>query len=84
MQHSLPTTSTFEGGIRSIIDDGKTGFLVPQKDAKALAEKLELLMNNPELRKKMGEAGRAKYEQEFTLKEFEKRLKEILTKITAE
>jgi len=83
MQHSLPTISTFEGGIKSIVDDGKTGFLVPQKDAQAIAEKLEILIKNPALRQQMGEAGRKKYEQEFTLTKFEARLKRILMEIIA-
>lgn len=81
MQHSLPVVSTFEGGIPDIVDDGVTGFLVPQKDAEALADKLEILINNPELRKQMGEAGLKKYEEQFTLEKFENRLVEILEDI---
>lgn len=83
MQYSIPVVSTFEGGIPDVIDDGNTGFLVPQKNALALAGKLEILINNPTLRLKMGEAGRRKYEKEFTLNHFELRLKEILTQITS-
>lgn len=81
MQHSLPVISTFEGGIPDIVDDGVTGFLVPQKDAVALAEKLEILINNPALCQSMGKAGREKYVKEFTLEIFERRMKEILEKI---
>jgi glycosyltransferase involved in cell wall biosynthesis len=84
MQHSLPTISTFEGGIRSIVDEGITGYLVQQKDAQALAEKLGLLIQNPALREKMGIAGRKKYEQEFTLNRFEECLKGILKGILKE
>lgn len=84
LQNALSSVSTFEGGIPDIIEENKTGFLVPKKNADALAEKLELLINNPELRKKMGEAGRVRYEKQFTLNKFEERLKGILTKITAE
>ena len=43
MKHNLPIISTFEGGIPDIIKDGETGFLVPQKDSQALAQKLEIL-----------------------------------------
>jgi len=82
MQHSLPIVSTFEGGIRDIVNEEETGFLVPQKNAKVLAEKLELLIKNPPLRVQMGEAGRKKYEQEFTLSKFEAWLKRILMEIT--
>jgi glycosyltransferase involved in cell wall biosynthesis len=49
-------------------------FLIAEKDKefkKALAEKLELLINNPALRQQMGKAGRKKNEQEFTLNKFE-------------
>ena len=81
MQNSLPIVSTFEGGIPDIVEDGVTGFLVPKKNAEALAEKLEILINKPELRLQMGKAGRKKYEDEFTLEIFENRLKEILQKI---
>ena len=82
MQHSLPVVSTFEGGIIDIVENGKTGYLVPQKDPEALAEKLEYLIRNPDLRKQMGSAGRLKFEREFTLEKFELRLKEILQKVT--
>lgn len=84
MQYDLPTISTFEGGIRSIVENGVTGFLVPQQNAQALAEKLEILIKNPALRQQMGEAGRLKYEQEFTLNKFEERLKGIINDITNE
>ena len=82
MQYSLPVISTYEGGIPDVVENGVTGFLVPQKDAKALSEKLELLIKNPELRSQLGSAGRLKYEREFTLVHFEKRLTTILYNIS--
>ena len=78
MQHSLPIISTKEGGIPDIILEGVNGFLVPQKNSKALADKLEVLIGNPELRNKMGLAGKMMYEEKFTLEIFEKRIIEIL------
>lgn len=81
MQYNLPIVSTFEGGIPDVVEDGVTGFLVPQQDASALANKLEILINDSELRKQMGFAGRAKYEKEFTLQIFEKKLQTILKQI---
>ena len=82
MQFSLPVVSTFEGGIPDVVEDGETGFLVPQNDAVALAEKLELLIKDPVLRKEMGEMGREKYEAEFTLAAFEERFTTILKELT--
>jgi len=81
MQYSLPVVSTFEGGISDIVEDGITGYLVPQKNVEALAEKLESLIKDPELRHQMGKAGRQKYESEFTLNAFETRLKNILQQV---
>ncbi len=81
MQFSLPIISTLEGGIPGIVENNKNGFLVPQNDAAALAEKSELLIKEPVLRKTMGEAGRKKYEEEFTLETFEKRFIRTLQKL---
>lgn len=66
-------------GIPGIVDDGKTGFLVPKHDVAVLADKILLLLSNPDLRCKMGKAGREKFEKEFTLEVFEKRMVEILS-----
>jgi glycosyltransferase involved in cell wall biosynthesis len=81
MQYSLPIVSTPEGAIPDVVEDNVTGFLVPQKDAVALADKLEILIENPSLRNSMGAAGRLKYEREFTLERFEKRMVEILEEV---
>ena len=80
MQFGLPVVSTYEGGIRDMVDDGKTGFLVPQKDVVSLAGKLETLIADPVLREQMGDAGHLKYKNEFTLKHFEKKLIEAIQK----
>lgn len=81
MQYSLPIVSTFEGGIPDVVEDGVTGFLVTQENPKALADKLEILINDPELRSQMGAAGRKKYEKEFTLDTFETTLTYILNTV---
>lgn len=78
MQYELPVISTFEGSIPDVVEDNVTGFLVRQKDAKALSEKLVVLIQSEELRIKMGKLGRLKYEREFTLEKFENRITEIL------
>ncbi len=78
MQASLPIISTFEGGIPDIVLDGETGFLVPQRDIQALADRLQELLENPALCEKMGEAGRKRFEQNYTAEIFENRLLDIL------
>lgn len=81
MEHGLPCISTTEGGIPGIVDDGKTGFLVPKHDVATLADKILLLLNDSVLRSNMGKVGREKFEKEFTLEVFEKRMTRILKHI---
>lgn len=61
-----PIVTTDTSGCKEVVDDGISGFLVPVRDAQALAEALEKLILDEQLRKKMGAAGRRKVEQEFS------------------
>ena len=81
MQHGLPCVSTNEGGIPDIIDEGVTGVIVEKRNAKQLADKLELLLNSPALRKQMGENGYRKYKKHFTLAAFEEQFVGVLKDI---
>lgn len=80
MQFSLPVVSTYEGGIRDIVKESETGFLVPQKNAGELAAKLKLLIQNPSLRRDMGKKGFERYAKYFTLEMFEKEITATLEK----
>lgn len=79
MQYKLPIISTYDGGIPDIIENGITGYLCKQQNVDSLVDKLILLINNSDLRIKMGEAGRKRYEKFFTLNTWEQRMKEILS-----
>jgi len=81
MQFSLPIVSTCEGAIPDAVDDGISGFLVPQKNPYILSEKLAVLIRDPELRVNMGMAGLAKYKRDFTLERFEEKIVEILKEV---
>jgi glycosyltransferase involved in cell wall biosynthesis len=70
MQFKLPVVATRWRGIPSMVEEGESGFLVSIKDSRAVAEKLSLLLNSPDLRKKMGERGRQIYLKRFTLDKF--------------
>jgi glycosyltransferase involved in cell wall biosynthesis len=63
----LPAVGTLHGGIPEIIDDGVTGFLVPERDVAALADRLGRLVADAELRQTMGIAARAKMEREYDI-----------------
>ncbi|HEX7970913.1 MAG TPA: glycosyltransferase family 4 protein [Thiobacillus sp.] len=61
-----PVVATRSGGIPEIIDDGENGFLVDIGDVDALVEKVALLIGDANLRLRMGEAARARVEDDFT------------------
>lgn len=63
MSKPIVTTDTF--GCKDVVDDGINGFLVPIKDSQKLAEKIEILINNKDLRIKMGKKALEKAQNEF-------------------
>ncbi len=67
MAMGLPVISTYHGGIPELVEDRVSGFLVPERDAEALAKKLGYMINNPETWAEMGQAGRTFVEQHFDL-----------------
>jgi len=67
MMAGLPVVATSVGGVPELVDDWKTGVLVPPENPEALAETLQKLLDDPDLCKRMGQAGRKKALREFTL-----------------
>jgi glycosyltransferase involved in cell wall biosynthesis len=55
------------GGLKDIVVHGKTGLLVPPGDAEAVARALDRLVDEPELAEEMGEKGRERLEEYFSL-----------------
>jgi colanic acid/amylovoran biosynthesis glycosyltransferase len=64
---ALPVVCSDAGGLPENVVDGGTGFVVPRRDALALAEKLAVLGRDPTLRRRMGEAGRRRVVERFQL-----------------
>lgn len=62
-----PVVSTDLPGVTEIVDDGKNGLLVPQRDAAALAAAMERLISDGKLHSTLGRAGRGKAERCFNL-----------------
>ncbi len=58
---------TYHGGIPEIIEDGVTGFLVPERHYELLGVRLHALLSDRERAREMGQAGRAKMEREYDL-----------------
>lgn len=67
MASGIPVVSTRSGGPETIIVDGKTGCLTPAGDARAMTKKIQQLLADASLRRRMGEAGRRIVEEHFSL-----------------
>ncbi|MBK8551327.1 MAG: glycosyltransferase family 4 protein [Ignavibacteria bacterium] len=68
MAEGLPVISTKDTGtIPDIVTDGETGILIGKQDSVQIADAIIKLIENPLLRKTMGEKGKLRYEKYFTL-----------------
>jgi glycosyltransferase involved in cell wall biosynthesis len=67
MATGLPVVATHVGGTDELVDDGRTGVLVPPSDPHALARALRQMISNTELRLGMGASARRRAEREFDL-----------------
>ena len=67
MRAGLPVVASAVGGIGESVSDGESGYVVPRGDVDLVRERVGTLLRDPSLRARMGAAGRARYEQDFTL-----------------
>jgi glycosyltransferase involved in cell wall biosynthesis len=67
MAMEIPVVSTDISGISELVKNEENGFLVPEKNPPALAQALEKLLAQPELREQFGKAGRQRVLQQFSL-----------------
>ena len=74
----IPVIAARRGGVPEIILDGKTGYLVNAQSPHEIAERLERLIENPDLRKKMGDAARIHASQHFTLERMVQEIEDLL------
>lgn len=68
-------------GCRDAIEPGITGLLVPVRDSLALADAIEVLLNDSGMRQKMGHAGRMLAESEFSIDKIVKQHLDIYSKL---
>lgn len=62
-----PVVATDVRGINEVVERGQTGFLISPDQEEKLATRIMELARHPQLRRRMGEAGRARVEQHFSL-----------------
>jgi glycogen(starch) synthase len=67
MQMGRPVVTTAGGGVSEAVIDGQTGLVTPSEDSRALAEAVCFLLEHPDRAKEMGEAGRRRQLEMFSL-----------------
>jgi glycosyltransferase involved in cell wall biosynthesis len=81
MASGKPVVATMHGGALEMVDDGRTGFLIPWDNAHLAVDKFVNLINEPQVRSEMGQAGRQKVLNEFSLDNFKRSFLDILERL---
>jgi len=78
----LPIVATDAGGNKELVEDGKNGFIVPVKDPKAIAEKVNMILGDKKLAEKFGKRSRGrvlkKFNWNYAAKEFNSFYEELI------
>lgn len=78
-----PVVSVRAGGAPELISDGKTGLLGPADDPEALAANLSILIDAPRLREEMGDRGRRRVAENFTVQRMAAEMEEVYRSLAA-
>jgi starch synthase len=84
MACQAPVVASAVGGILEVVEDGKTGLLVPPAQPEALAEAITRVLANPELARRMGQAGRRRVEAHFSWTSIAERTEQVYAEAIAE
>jgi colanic acid/amylovoran biosynthesis glycosyltransferase len=81
MATGMPVVSTWHSGIPELVADQKSGFLVPEKDVDALANRLRILIDHPDLWPQMGQTGRWIVEKQYDIDVLNARLLKLYASV---
>lgn len=84
MSMGIPAVVSDFGGNPGVISDGVNGFIVPQKNSKALAEGIEKLLQNSDLYGKISENSRKVFEEKFTAQVMTRNTEKVYMRVTEE
>ncbi len=83
MAAGVPVVATNVGGTSELVVDGENGFLVPPTVTDALVSRIGQLLDDPELRGRLGRAGRETVVRDFSLERNTARLRDLLASAVA-
>ncbi|MDQ7823221.1 MAG: glycosyltransferase family 4 protein [Candidatus Eremiobacteraeota bacterium] len=84
MAFKIPVVASRVGGITDVVIDGETGFLVPPRDERSLAESALRLLMDPEKGRLMGEKGYLRVAEEFQERVANERMMELYARLMKE
>jgi glycosyltransferase involved in cell wall biosynthesis len=84
MAAGCPVISTRVGAIPEVVLEGITGILVEKQNPQQLADAIIRLVDDPELRQRMGEAGRKRFEEHYTFERCAERLIKVFEQVLQE
>jgi D-inositol-3-phosphate glycosyltransferase len=82
MACGTPVIASEVGGLAYLVKNGQTGFHVPYRDPQALAEKIVLLLSDPELRQRLGRQAVA-YAQSYAWPHIADQIVEVYRRLLA-
>ncbi|HZU87508.1 MAG TPA: glycosyltransferase family 4 protein, partial [Anaerolineaceae bacterium] len=80
MACGTPVVASQVGGLAFLVQDGETGYVVPDGDSEALGERLRMLLSQPELRRKLGEQA-ARYAKNYAWPEIAQRIVDVYSEL---
>ncbi len=83
MRAGKPVLAAQGSAAEEIVQDEKTGLLVDPDDRESLREALDRLVSHPGEVRRMGEAGRERWRQEFGLERFQERLRPLIERLVS-
>lgn len=75
--YGLPVVASDVGGLREVVEEGVTGFLVRPNDPVALSDKISWLLQNPAAAAAMGASGRARVFKQFTVEKMVRQFEDV-------
>jgi glycosyltransferase involved in cell wall biosynthesis len=78
MQVGIPVITTNIGALPEMVMNGRTGYIIPPKKPNILAEKINLLVKDPDLRRKMGREGKKRFNEMYSFDTYSLNVQGIL------
>jgi len=84
MRHGLPVVAFDAGAIKEWLRDGENGFLIPWMDRDGFAARVDLLLRDPTLARRMGACGRELVAQQYNFTGYVDGLEKMFARVVAE